>query len=93
MDFLTVSLSMSIGCAVAWLIALYTPHGERLLFWNTAFGMLGAALCLAALVWIAPEFRVVGLVIAGPFCAYAMIVAGNAIRRTIDQAIRRRHSG
>jgi len=93
MDFLTVSLSMSIGCAVAWLIALYTPQGERLLFWNTAFGMLGAALCLAALVWTAPVFRVVGLVIAGPVCAWLAIVAGNTIRDAIDQAIRRRHSG
>ena len=93
MDFLTVSLCMSIGTAVAWLVALYTPGGTYRLFWNTAFGMLGAGLCLLALLWLAPPLRVVGLVIAGPVCAWLTIVAGNAIRDAVDQAIRRRHSG
>lgn len=93
MDFLTVSLCMSIGTAVAWLVALYTPGGTYLLFWNTFFGMLGAFLCLWAIVSIAPAFRVVVLVIAGPVCAWLAIVAGNTIRRAIDNVIRGRLSG
>lgn len=88
MDFLTVSLCMSIGTAVAWLVALYTPGGAHLLFWNTFFGMLGAFLSLWAIVSMAPALRVVALVIAGPFCALLMIVAGNAMMRAMDKAIR-----
>ena len=69
MDFLTVTLCMCIGTAVAWLFALYTPRGAHLLFWNTFFGMLGAALCALAIFRFAPVLSVVGLVIAGPLCA------------------------
>ena len=93
MDFLTVTLCMCIGTAVAWLFALYTPRGAHLLFWNTFFGMLGAALCALAIFRFAPVLGVVGLVIAGPLCAVLMIVAGNAIRHAIDTAIRGRFSG
>ena len=81
MDILTIALCMSIGSAVAWLIALYTHRGVHLLFWNTFFGMAGAALCALLIAWTAPALGVVGLVIAGPIFAVLTIVAGNAIRR------------
>ena len=74
---------MCIGTAVAWLIALYTEHGARLLFWNTLFGMVGAALCGVAIAWAAPAYAVLGLVVAGPFCSLLMIYAGNAARRAL----------
>ena len=93
MDFLTATLCMSIGTAVAWLIALYTPGGAYLLFWNTFFGMLGTALCAWAIIAFAPVLGVVGLVIAGPFFALLAIVLGNAIRRAADKALRGRTSG
>ena len=80
MDLLTVTLSMCIGCAVAWSIALYTERGFRWLIWDTFAAMVGAALCALALVWLAPRFVIVGLVIAGPVCAYLMIAAGRSVR-------------
>ena len=92
MDFLTVSLCMSIGTAVAWLFALYTPRGSYLLFWNTFFGMAGAFLCLWAIAWMSPTLRLVVLVIAAPLCAAVTIVVGNAVRRAIGEAIRGRLS-
>ena len=83
MDFLTQTLCLSIGSMVAWLIALYTEHGARLLIWNHVFGIAGAALCAVAIAWFFPSLGLVGLVIAGPVCAIAMIVAGNAVRRAL----------
>ena len=81
MDFLTVTLCMCIGCAVAWSIALYTERGYRWLIWDTFAGMAGAALCALAIAWLAPRFIIVGLVIAGPVCAYLVIVAGRSVRK------------
>jgi hypothetical protein len=80
-DFLTGTLSLCIGSAVAWLVALYTEHGARLLIWNTAFGVVGAALCAFVIGWTAPAFTVVGLLVAGPLCSLLAIQAGNAARR------------
>jgi hypothetical protein len=82
-DILTIALCMSIGCAVAWLIALYTTRGVRLLLWDTLFAMIGAVLCALAITWFAPRFGVVGLVMAGPFCAVLAIIVGNAARRAV----------
>jgi hypothetical protein len=92
LDTLTIALSMSVGCAVAWLIALYSARGPALLLWDVLFGMAGAALCALATAWIAPTLVVVGLLTAGPLCAVVMIVAGHAIRRAADKAIRGRRS-
>ena len=84
LDILTVALCMSIGTAVAWLVALYSDRGPYLLLWDNMFGMTGAALCAAAIAWLAPAVGAVGLVIAGPLCAYLAIVAGQAIRRALS---------
>ena len=86
MDILTIALCMSIGCAVAWLTALYTSRGVHLLLWDTLFGMIGAAVCALAIAWIVPKIGVVGLVTAGPLCAFLMIVVGHAARRAIVRA-------
>ena len=83
MDILTIALCMSIGSAVAWLMALYTSRGVQLLLWDMPFAMAGAALCALAIAAIAPAFVVVGLVMAGPFCAVFAIFAGHAIRRAL----------
>ena len=83
MDILTIALCISIGNAVAWLIALYTQRGVHLLLWDILFGMVGAALCAVAIAWVTPTLGVVGLVTAGPFCAVLMIFAGDAIRRAL----------
>ena len=82
-DILTIALCMSIGNAVAWLIALYTERGVRLLLWDVPFATIGAALCAISVAWIEPKLVVVGLVTAGPVCAALMIIAGNAIRRAL----------
>jgi hypothetical protein len=82
-DILTIALCMSIGNAVAWLIALYTERGVRLLLWDVPFATIGAALCAISIAWIEPKLVVVGLVTAGPVCAALMIIAGNAIRRAL----------
>ena len=84
MDILTVALCLSIGTAVAWLVALYSDRGPYLLLWDNMFGMTGAALCAVAIAWLAPAAGAVGLVIAGPVCAYLVIVAGQAIRRALS---------
>jgi hypothetical protein len=84
LDILTIALCISIGNAVAWLIALYTDRGVQLLLWDVPFATAGAALCALAVAWIAPTLGVVGLVTAGPLCAVLMIVAGNSIRRALS---------
>jgi hypothetical protein len=84
LDILTIALCISIGNAVAWLIALYTDRGVQLLLWDVPFATAGAALCALVVAWIAPTLGVVGLVTAGPLCAVLMIVAGNAIRRALS---------
>jgi hypothetical protein len=78
-----MALCLSIGSAVAWLIALYTRRGVQWLLWDVPFAIAGAALCALAVGWFAPAFGVVGLVVAGPVFAIVMIAAGDAIRRTL----------
>ena len=85
MDILTIALCLSIGNAVAWLIALYTRQGVHLLLWNMQFGTVGAALCALAIPWVAPTFGVVGLVTAGPLCALLMIITGDAVIRAVSR--------
>ena len=70
LDFVVGCLSLSIGCAVAWLLALYTSRGERMLIGDTFAATAGAALSALAFWWIAPTYTVVGLLLLGPvFCA------------------------
>lgn len=83
LDHLIIALCISIGNAVAWLLALYTTRGVRLLLWDVLFGMTGAAMCAFILVSVTPELALVGLVVAGPLCALLMIYAGDAIRRAL----------
>jgi hypothetical protein len=83
MDTLTIALCLSIGCAVAWTIALYTKRGVRLLLWDVSFAIAGAALCALAIAWLAPYLGLVGLVVLGPIWAVAMIMAGDTIRRAL----------
>jgi hypothetical protein len=80
LDILTVALSISIGNAVAWLIALYTKRGVQRLLWDVSFAMVGAALCAMAFVWLAPTLRIIGLLSLGPLCSVLMIFIGDAIR-------------
>jgi len=83
LDFLTQTLSVCIGTAVAWLLAIYTERGASLLIWNHVFGIAGAALCALAISWVAPSWGVVGLLIVGPPCALLAVLAGNAVRRAL----------
>jgi hypothetical protein len=82
-DILTIALCLSIGSAVPWLIALYTERGVQLLLWDVPFATAGAALCAAATAWLVPWLGVVGLVAAGPLCAYLAMRAGDALRRAL----------
>jgi hypothetical protein len=83
LDFLTQILCLCIGTTVAWLIAIYTERGASLLIWNHVFGIAGAALCALALIWVAPSWGIVGLLMAGPPCAFLVILVGNAVRRAL----------
>jgi hypothetical protein len=87
MDTLSIALCISIGSCVAWLIALYRPDGTSSLLWHFPLGMAGAALCALAIARFAPWLGVAGLVIAGPFGAVLMIVAGEAIVRALRRPI------
>ena len=84
MDILTIALCISIGSAVAWLLALHTSRGVRLLLWEAPLATAGAALCALALAGTSPTVSLVGLVTAGPLCAVLMIVIGHAIRRALS---------
>ncbi len=81
MSALTIALCISIGCCVAWPLALYTRRGVSLLLWDMPLGIAGAALCALAIAWFAPWLGAVGLLIAGPVCALLLILAGGAIIR------------
>ena len=78
-----MALIMSIGSAVAWLVALYSSRGPAYLILDVAFGMIGAILCALAITWFDDRFRVAGLVMAGPFCALLTIGAGHIVRRFV----------
>ena len=81
LDNLVIAICLSIGCAVPWLMALYTARGERRLLSDTLLAMIGAAACALAFSWASPTVRLVALTVAGPFCAAGMILAGDAARR------------
>lgn len=83
MDILTIALCISVGNAVAWLLALYTSRGFHPLLWDTLFATAGAALCALAFSWFSPEYVVAGLVIVGPVFALVAIFAGDALRRAL----------
>jgi hypothetical protein len=83
LDNLTIAICLSIGCAAPWVLALCTKRGERLLLWDTALAMAGAALCALAFSSASPTVRLVGLVVAGPLCAVLMIFIGDRIRRAL----------
>jgi hypothetical protein len=85
-DILTIALCMSIGCAVAWLMALYTEAGMRPLIWNVALGMVGAALCALVTSWIEPIFVILTLITVGPVCSLLMIIVGQTIKRRLSKA-------
>jgi O-antigen/teichoic acid export membrane protein len=84
LEILIIALCLSIGTAVAWLVALYSERGPYLLIWDNVFGMAGAGLCAAAIAWLTPAIGAVGVVIAGPLCAYLAILAGQKIRRAMS---------
>ncbi len=81
LDTLIIALCLSIGCVVAWLMALYTARGERRLLSDTLFAIVGAAACAFALAWTSPTVQLVALVIAGPVCGVLAIMAADAVRR------------
>ena len=83
MDFVIGCLCLSIGCAVAWLLALYTPRGEQMLIGDTFAGTAGAALCALVLWWIAPVYIVVGLLVLGPILARLAIGFADLVRRSL----------
>lgn len=83
MDDLTIALVLCIGSAAAWLMALYSKRGVRLLIWNVLFGIAGAALSALALSWTGPGFRALGLFTAVPLSAVLAILAGHSIRRAL----------
>jgi hypothetical protein len=83
LDTLTITLVLSIGCAVAWLFALYSARGPYLLFWDMLIGTIGAGLCALGIVYFVPIVGVAGLVMAGPLCAAFLIVGSHAVRRAI----------
>ena len=80
LDLVTIILCMCIGNAVAWLLAIYTRHGARDLIWNVVFGALGVALLAVVLSRVLPDWKVAGLVFAGPLFALAAIGLGTAAR-------------
>jgi hypothetical protein len=83
MDILTIALCISIGNAVAWLMALYTKRGVTFLLWDVPFATAGAALCALAVTLISTKLVVVTLVTVGPLCALLLIFTGHAIRRAL----------
>jgi hypothetical protein len=83
LDFVVGCISLSIGCAVAWLLALYTPRGETHLIGDTFVATVGAVLCALLLWWIEPTYTVVGLLFIGPFFARGAIALADRVRRSM----------
>ena len=83
MDNLTIAICLSIGCAVPWLMALYTARGERRLLSDTLLAVAGASACAFAVSFASPTIRLVALVLAGPLFAVLAILAGDAARRML----------
>jgi hypothetical protein len=84
LDFLVGCICLSIGCAVAWLLALYTPRGETMLLGDTFVATAGAVLCALILWWIAPVYIVAGLLFLGPFFARGAIAVADRVRRSVS---------
>jgi hypothetical protein len=84
LDFLVGCICLSIGCAVAWVLALYTPRGEAFLLGDTFFATAGAVLCALILWWTAPVYIVVGLLFLGPFFARGAIALTDLVRRSVS---------
>jgi hypothetical protein len=80
-DTLIIALCLSIGCAVAWMMALYTARGERRLLSDMALAIVGVAVCAFALSWTSPTVWLVALLITGPICGVLAIKAGDAVQR------------
>jgi hypothetical protein len=89
LDILTIALCLSIGNAVAWLLALYTEGGIRPLLWNIWLGTAGAFMCVLAVAWTAPGHKIVVLMIVGPLCALLAIIIGQAAIRAVGRLRRR----
>jgi hypothetical protein len=89
MDTLAIALCLSIGCCAGWTFGLYARDGVRLLLWYVPLGAAGAALAAFAIAWLAPWLGVTGLVIAGPACAFALILAGDAVIRAAGRRLAR----
>ena len=83
LDNLTIALCLSIGCAVPWLMALYTERGERRLLSDTLLAIVGAAACAFAVSFVSPTIRLVALVLVGPLFAVLTILAGDKVRRMV----------
>jgi hypothetical protein len=90
MDILMIAVCMSIGSAVAWVIALYTTRGVQRLLWDFPFATLGAVLCASVVNWFSPRLVIVALLTAGPLCAVLMLFVGDAIRRAACVRLGRR---
>ena len=74
MDILTIALCMSVGNAVAWLIALYTDRGVRLLLWDVPFATLGV--CAGVLLgWLVVCFAILR-VLLGPDASPLLVIGG-----------------
>jgi hypothetical protein len=84
LDILVIALCISIGSAVAWLLALYAGRGEHRLLWDTLLATAGAMLCALAFARASPTAILVALVTAGPLCAVLVILVGDAVRRTLS---------
>ena len=83
LDILTIALCLSIGNMVAWLLALYTQGGIHQLLWNVVFASAGAFLSVAVVAFLAPDLRVAGLVVAGPFFALMAIGIGQILTHSL----------
>jgi len=83
LDNLTIAICLSIGCAIPWVMALYTQRGERRLLSDTLLAVAGAAACAFAVSFTSPTIRLVALVLAGPLFAVLAILAGDAARRML----------
>ena len=83
MDFLTLTLCISIGTGVPWLMAVYSDDSARRLIGNTAFSMIGTVAAASLFNSISPAYGIIALVSVGPVAALLAIAAGQAVKRAI----------
>ena len=79
MDFLVGVLCISIGCAMAWVLALYTGRGPAQLIADTALGIAGVAICAYVLADLTPVLRLAGVVVLGLPASYLAIRLGDGV--------------